>query len=57
METKKFVNIWKNTDCQSFRNIEICVLIYIPEWVIKNVEQEIFKFIWKGKNDKVKRKE
>ena len=65
---KAQLNIWRQRSMSIYGRILIvktlaiskfvylASVIHIPEWVIKNVEKEIYNFIWKGKQDKVKRK-
>ena len=65
MDTK--LNLWLTRDLTIFgrtmlvKTLGISKLIYaasmpcVPETVIKTVQEQIFKFLWKNKKDKVKR--
>ena len=65
MDTK--LNIWKTRDLTLFgrtmlvKTLGLSKLVYaasmlrVPEMVIKRVQEKITKFLWKNKNDKIKR--
>ena len=65
MKTK--LNLWLSRDLTLYgrsslaRTLGVSQLVYaasmltVPSLVIKNVQTELFSFLWKNKNDKIKR--
>lgn len=66
-DVKSVINLWKMRDLTLLGRIQIiktyiiskfmytCSVIHMPEKYLKEINELIFKFIWKGGRDKVKR--